>query len=191
MISSWLTSAYSRQPVRPRTAHLSALLSWWLELYAPWGTTAGMAKRTWSERGRTLFLPGNSGSCPRSTRPVGKEDDPNHSGEVTRPKPARYQGSTFTTHFQTMTATTTDSGEQCCQVWLPNIKVRPTDRLKRLTLLNRQQPMEPLGSWQQVEPSGHQDFESGHMTPAWTRPTTPHQHPHTHRLERKQGTIIL
>lgn len=95
------------------------------------------------------------------------------------------------THFQTMTATTTDSGEQCCQVWLPNIKVRPTDRLKRLTLLNRQQPMEPLGSWQQVEPSGHQDFESGHMTPAWTRPTTPHQHPHTHRLERKQGTIIL
>lgn len=31
---------------------------------------------------------------------------------------------TFTTHFQTMTATTPDSGERCCQVWLPNIKVR-------------------------------------------------------------------
>lgn len=80
---------------------------------------------------------------------------------------------TFTTHFQTMTAMTTDSGEHCCQVWLPNIKVRPRDRLKSLTLLNRQQPMDPLGSWQQVAPSGHQDLESGHKTPAWTRPMTP------------------
>lgn len=61
--------------------------------------------------------------------------------------------------------------------WFTNIKVRPKDRLRSLTLVNWQQPMEPLGSWQQVASSGHQDLESGQMTPvspAWTRPDPSH-----------------
>lgn len=51
-------------------------------------------------------------------------------------------------------------------------------QLRSLTLLNRQHPQEPLGSWQQVAPSGHWDLESGQMTPVSPLRTWIH-HKHT------------
>lgn len=56
------------------------------------------------------------------------------------------------------------------------------DQLSRLTLLNRQQPQEPSGSWQQVAPSQHWDLESGQMTTVSPLRTWNH-HKHTEDLE--------
>lgn len=87
-------------------------------------------------------------------------------------------------------ATTEPRGQYCfqisCQQTLRFFLLHSLQlyQLRSLTLLNGQQPQEPLGSWQQVAPSGHRDRESGQMTPVSPLPTwIHHKQTHTQDLE--------